>query len=327
VATNIQFIDFATTGNFYKPKTLKNLVLASMLGLILGAGLALLVDSLDDSIKSPSDLEACKLPSLGMLPLLSSDGSRSLVARVWHNLPWLRHPKIATAELGDIDNIVYTNPKDIFSEAFRQTQTSLMLSDPGAPSAIIVTSSNPSEGKTVFASNLALSFALSGGQTVLIDCDLRKPRIYKAFKLNRQPGLTNYLTDTANLEEIFRSTPLPNLKVIVSGPQSPSPGNLLNSEIFKDLLVKLRQQFRYVIIDTPPILGFSDGRIISPLVDGVVLVTRYNFTNKKILRRTQQLLSQSNIHIMGAVINCIDKVGQRHSGYHYNYGSYYNSSD
>jgi succinoglycan biosynthesis transport protein ExoP len=209
-------------------------------------------------------------------------------------------------------------------------ETSIMLSFSGRPpAAIMITSANPFEGKTMVASNLAQSLALHGRSTVIIDCDLRKPRIHKIFDLEAQPGLTNYLTGSATREEIRREVAIPNLTVIPAGPQSPTPSNLLNSDIFKDLLAQLRQEFAHVIIDTPPVLCFSDARIVSVLVDGVLLVTRYNATPKTAARLAMQLLGQINAPLMGGVLNGVEASGRKYSGY-YNYklySQYYREND
>ncbi len=314
----------------YKPKNLRNLALASLLGLILGAALALLVDTLDDTIKSTEDLEKhCNLPLLGTLPSLRSyrrlaQGIEEKSRFGWLSLPWGKKNELDQTEDIDLDLVVYKHPQDPITEALRHMQTSIMLSVSGRPpAAIMVTSPNPSEGKTMVASNLAISLALNNRPTVIIDCDLRKPRVHRIFGLEAQPGLTNYLTGSSSKEEILRQSMVPNLTVIPAGPQSPSPSNLLNSEIFKDLLKELRQQYRHIIIDTPPVLGFSDARIVSVLVDGALLVTRFNATHKTAARLATMLLSQVNAPLMGGVLNGVEPGSSKYSGYHYyNYKLY-----
>ena len=207
-----------------------------------------------------------------------------------------------------------------------------MLSVSGRPPGVImITSPNPSEGKSMVGANLAQSLALQGHPTVIIDCDLRKPRVHKIFDLDALPGLTNYLSGNATKEEILRETAIPNLLVIPAGPQSPSPSNLLNSEIYKELLSQLRQQYAHIIIDTPPILGFSDARIVSVLVDGTFLVTRHNSTHKSAARLAAQLLSQVNAPIMGGVLNDVETSSMKYGGYQYYnyklYSKYYNSNE
>jgi len=320
----------------YKPKTGRDLALAAILGLTLGVGLAFLLENLDDSIQSIDDLErTCNLSSLGMLPLLGGNGKMLPGHRekleekgVRRYLPLLRRRGQACADAESGDLIVFKNPRSPASEAIRQAHTAIMLSASGRPPAVIlVTSANPSEGKTMVASNLALTFALGGQQTLLIDCDLRKPRIHKIFQLDLQPGLSNYLTGSATLEEILRPASIPNLSVLTSGTHPPSPGILVNSQEFKDLLEQLRQRFNHIIIDTPPILAFSDGLIISVLTDGVLLVTRHNCTNKSHGRLAQQRLHQIHAPLLGAVLNCVDSHGQAYGGYNYKYYSKYYEGD
>jgi succinoglycan biosynthesis transport protein ExoP len=311
VPTNVAVIDPARLPSIpFKPKT-RNLALAAVLGLTLGVGLAFWMEHLDDSIKSVEDLErSCNLPSLGMVPLLGSKG--------WSYLPPGLRRGQAFAEAEDRDLIVSKHPRSPASEAIRHTHTVIMLPVSGRPPCVImVTSPNSSAGKTMIASNLALTFALGGHQTLAIDCDLRGPRLHNIFQLDPQPGLSNYLTGTATLEEILRSTSVTNLSVITAGACPPSPGNLLNTKEFKDLLAQLRQRFDHIIIDTPPILGFCEGLIISVLTDGVLLVTRQNSTHKSAGRLAQQLLSQINAPLMGSLLNCVDAHGLAYGGFYY----------
>ncbi len=315
------------------PKTLRDLALAAVLGLTLGVGLALLLENLDDSIKSVDDLErACGLPSLGIVPLLGSNGRISLTRRgrseapgIWRYLPRLQWGGPSNdAEAADMYLIVYKQPQSMVSEAIRHIHSSIMLSVSGSPPvAIMITSPNPDEGKTTLVSNLAQSYALNDRQVVVIDCDLRKPKLHQIFQLDSQPGLSNYLTGSATLEEILRPTAIPNLAIITTGAKPPNPANLLNSETLKVLLAQLRQQFRHIILDTPPVLGFADARFVSPLVDGVLLVTRHNVTHKSAGRLAHQLLTQAPV--LGAVLNCVGHYGHRYGGYYYHYNYKYYS--
>jgi len=314
----------------YKPKTKRDLAMAGVLGLTLGVGLAFLMEHLDDSIKSLDDLErACSLPSLGILPLIgTTKGKRSIrgkknggalgIRRCLSGLPRKRPPDI---EAADMDLVVYKHPKSHLSEALQHVYSSIMLSVSGRPPCIImVTSPNPAEGKSTIAANLAQSCALNERQVVLIDGDLRKPRLHQIFQITPQPGLSNYLTGSATLEEILRPTAIPNLSIITGGPTPPSPTNLLNSDMFKELLTQLRQQFRHIIFDTPPVLGFADARFVSPLVDGVLLVAKYQSTHKSAGRLAQQLLSQAPV--LGTVLNSVGVHGEKYGGYYYYYNHY-----
>jgi polysaccharide biosynthesis transport protein len=313
----------------FKPKTLRDLALAVVLGLTMGVGLAFLLEYMDDSIKSLDDLErACSLPSLGILPLIGTNGKGAIsrkensgVLGLMRYLPRMHRSRPTDVDAADMDIMVYKYPKSQLSEALQQVYSSLMLSTSGRPPcAIMVTSPNPNEGKTMLAANLAQSCAQNERQVVLIDCDLRKPRLHQIFQVESQPGLSNYLTGSANLGEILRPTTIPNLTIITAGAQPPRPVNLLNSETFKKLLKELRQQFLHIIIDTPPVLEFADARFVSQLVDGVLLVCKYNFTHKSAGRLAQQLLNQAPV--LGAVLNSVGVHGQTYGGYYYYYNHY-----
>ena len=325
VSSNVAVIDPAQLPTVpFLPNTRRDLTYGACLGLVLGVGLAFLLEALNNSIQSTDDLERiCNLPSLGMLPSLCGNGN--MLRRY---LPRIRRRDQSFAEAENGDLIVFTNPLSPVSEALRHAHTAIMLSASGRPpNTILVTSPNPSEGKTMIASNLALTFALGGEQTLMIDCDLRKPRVHQIFQLNLQPGLSNYLTGSATLEEIVHPSSVPNLSVITGGSIPPSPGILINSQEFKDLLGQLRERYEHIIIDTSPILAFSEGLIISVLTDGVLLVTRHNCTHKSSGRLAQQRLTQVRAPLLGAVLNCVDSLGQSYGGYNYKHYSKYYSGD
>jgi capsular exopolysaccharide synthesis family protein len=347
VPANVAVIDPAQLPTApFLPNKRRNLTMGAILGLTVGVGLAFLLESLNNSIQSIDDLErTCNLPSLGMLPLLGSNGKmlpglrekleekgvqrylpqlQRYLPHLRRHLPQLWHHGQAFADAENRDLIVFKNPQSPASEAIRHAHTAIMLSASGRPpAAIMVTSPNPREGKTMVSSNLALTFALGGQQTLVIDGDLRKPRIHQIFEMDLQPGLSNYLTGSATLEEILRPSSVPNLSVLTAGTRPPSPGILMNSQEFKDLLGQLRERFKHIIIDTPPILAFSDGLIISVLTDGVLLVTKHNSTHRNAGRLAHQRLTQIRAPLMGAVLNCVDSLGQAYGGYNYKYYSKY----
>lgn len=326
------------------PRPLLYLAVAGFLGLLVGVVLAFVVEHLDDSIKSTEDLERfCGLPAVGVVPLLSTNGadhSSAVLQKVkdWplKLLSWKKNgqrvPAADAAESPNPDLMVYQAPSNPLAEALRHAQASIMLSvSGGPPRVLVVTSPNPSEGKTMISSNLAIAFALNGKNTVIIDCDLRKPRDHKVFNLPASPGITTYLSGNATLDDILQPTQIPGLTLIAAGPRAPSPANLLHSDVFKALLQELRQRFQQVIIDTPPIVGFVDARLVAALADGVVLVTRQGATHRKAGRLAQQLLSQIHVPIVGAILNGVSFGGSRYSGY-YNYyykyySNYYSSKD
>jgi succinoglycan biosynthesis transport protein ExoP len=329
VPSNVAVIDPGLLPNKpFKPKTLRDLSLAVILGLTLGGGLAFLLEHLDDSIKSMDDVEqAFHLPSLGILPKFPNPGwlspsrrenSTGLSAK--YSLPRLYNDKHNLE--ADRSLVVFQEPYSQASEAILQIFSSLLFSSSGRPPhSLMITSPNPGEGKTVLATNLAQAYALNQRYVVLIDGDLRNPKIHQTFELEPQPGLSDYLTGSATLDKVIYSTAIPNLTIIPAGTYPPNPGNLLNSATFKNLLTTLRQQYPHIIIDLPPVLGFADARFVSSLVDGVLLVAKYRFTPKIAGRLAKQLLSQAPV--LGVVLNSVDASGQTYYDFYKYYSKYY----
>jgi polysaccharide biosynthesis transport protein len=290
----------------FKPKKRLNVLIAALVGLVGGVGLAFLVEFFDDSLKTAEEVErVCHLPILGVVPLLTSKGKELTGKR-------------------QLDLITLTHPKSMIAEAIRQARTSLMLSAlGGAPGVLVFTSPNPSEGKTTLAINLAISMALNDRKVVLIDTDMRKPGVHSIFHLSPVPGLSNYLTGTASVSEIMRPSEIPNLMVIPAGAVPPSPTEILSSRTFEDLLLKLREDFDHLIIDTPPIVEFADGRIVSTMAGGTVLVFRNHFTTRKAANLARKLLSEVNSKVLGVIFNMATANRLGYGGYYYGYYKYY----
>ncbi len=333
VPSNVAVIDPARLPNSpFLPRTKRNLGLAALVGLMLGVGLALLREHLDDTIKSLVDLErACNLPSLGVMPLVASSGGialsyprKSEASGMWRYLPRIRSVRRSNVEVEDMDSMIQKHPQSQASEAINHLYSAIMLSTSGRPPAVVmVTSPNPKDGKTTIVSNLAQLYALNDRRVLLLDCDLRKPRLHKIYQLDPQPGLSNYLAGSVTLEEILQDTPIPNLTVATAGTKPPSPGNLLNSDVFKEMLAQLRDRFHHILIDTPPVLGFADARFVSSVVDGVLLVTKCHSTHKRAGRMALQLLSPAPL--LGTILNSVGTYGQSYGSYYYYYQKYYYS--
>ena len=293
----------------YLPKKLLNLSLAAMVGLLGGIGLAFLMEYLDDSVKTTGELERiCRIPSLGMVPFFSRNGRPALEDK--------RQLELATVN----------QPRSMLAESIFNIRTAVMLSSSGGPPGIIIiTSPNPSEGKTTLAVHLASSLALNGKRVVIIDADLRKPNIHSIFQLPGQPGLSNLLSGGASLAEILQPTQVPDLFIIPAGTIPPSPVQLLTSAEFMDLLKDLKQDFHHVVIDTPPVIGFTDARAISSLAEGVLLVAKHHSTSREALRLTMQLLGQVKAPLLGAVITMAQRDKLSYGGYYayYKYHSHY----
>jgi capsular exopolysaccharide synthesis family protein len=221
-------------------------------------------------------------------------------------------------------------PKSQMSEAFRALRTSLLLSQPGRPpQVILVTSALPREGKTTAAANLAVTLAQLGDRTVLMDADLRKPGVGRLLNLGsgKFAGLSSYLAGVSSLDLVTVPHPsIPNLAAIPTGPLPPNPADLLSSQKLADAITELRTKFKFVVIDSPPVLAATDAVILSVQTDGVLLVVRSGETPKEAFTRTRDLLASVKCHILGVVLNAVDSgapdyyYSYRYYPYSYGYG-------
>jgi capsular exopolysaccharide synthesis family protein len=313
----------------YLPRPLLFVMLSGITGLFLGVGMAFLVEYLDNSIKTTEDVErVVQLPSLGVVPLCLSDNGKGtndeLPSTIQGLLTWMKNRNGQTIPIEDLDLMMLKHPRSVMSEAIRHLRTSLMLSvSGGPPEVIVVTSPHPREGKSTIAVNLAIALAQDSRRVVILDCDLRRPRLHQVFQVENSPGLTSYLTGSIPLTEILKPTEVKNLVIIPAGPVPPSPAELLNSQAYKNLLHNLRRDFDHLIIDTPPTLGFADARVVAVQADGVLLVAKHLSTSREAGRLVRQLFLQVNARMLGMVLN---QVGTRDlRRYNYYHPKYYDS--
>ena len=195
---------------------------------------------------------------------------------------------------------------------------------PTLPKTILVTSSQPSEGKTTTAINTAFMLAQTGAEVLIIDCDLRRPRLHTQFEVANSKGLTTWLSGEKDLDNLLQSYPkTPNLKILTSGPVPPNPAELLGSEEMRRLLSLLSERFAHIIIDSPPAISFTDASILSTMVDGVMLVVHGGRSSRAVVRRAKQQLLDVGAHIFGVVLNNVKVESQDYyySGYYSNYYS------
>jgi len=326
-SSNIRIVDPALipTGPS-RPNKTRNVMLSFLVGLIGGIGLALLREYLDNTVKTPDDIESlARLPSLAVVPSLSNtDGKRNgRFAKL------LKAPVIAGKE-GRVELISHNMPQSQMSEAFRALRTSLLLSQSDhPPQVILMTSALPREGKTTAAVNLAVTLAQLGDKTLLVDADLRKPGINRALSLvdGKHAGLSSYLAGVSSLDLITVPHPaITNLAAIPTGPIPPNPADLLSSRRLTELIAELRTRYKFVVIDSPPIMAATDAVILSVLVDGVLLVVRSGETPKEAFTRTRDLLAGVKCHMLGVVMNAVDASSPdyyySYRYYPYSYGGY-----
>lgn len=211
--------------------------------------------------------------------------------------------------------IVHTNPKSPVAESYRVLRTNIQFASVDKPVKIItVTSSSPGEGKTTTIANLAITFAQSGSRVLVIDADLRKPRIHKVFYLSNVTGMTTVLAQRIDYNSCITQTTIDNLFVLSAGPIPPNPSELLASNAMKNLMGELRNEFDIILIDAPPIGVVTDAAILSTVVDGTILVAGSGSVEIEAAQRAKDLLEKVNANVLGVVLNKIAKE---------NYGNYY----
>ena len=319
-SSNIRVVDPALIPSGpARPNKTRNLLLSVVVGLLGGIGLALLREYLDNTVKTPDDIERlARLPSLAVVPsLANSDANgRGRFSKL------LRAPA-GTAKEGRAELVSHHMPQSQMSEAFRALRTSLLLSQADhPPQVILMTSALPSEGKTTAAVNLAVTLAQLGDKTLLVDADLRKPGINRALSLvdGKHAGLSSYLAGVSSLDLIVVPHPaITNLAAIPTGPIPPNPADLLSSRRLTELIADLRPRYKFVVIDSPPIMAATDAVILSVLVDGVLMVVRSGQTPKGAFTRTQDLLAGVKCHMLGVVLNAVNASSP---DYYYSYGYY-----
>lgn len=213
--------------------------------------------------------------------------------------------------------ITRINPKSPISEAYRTLRTNLQFSDVnGNLNVIAITSSGPAEGKTITLCNVAQTYVQAGKRVVILDGDLRKPRLHKVFQLSNNEGLTNILTNQRNIQDVIQVNG-DGMRVITSGPIPPNPSELLGSDGMKKLIDQLAQQFDIVLIDLPPVGIVTDAAVVSQIVDGTILVVASHRTQIDNAKRSKQLLDQVGAKIIGVVMTMIPVSKKGYYGYQY----------
>ncbi|WP_298190275.1 polysaccharide biosynthesis tyrosine autokinase [Novosphingobium sp.] len=306
-ASNISIIDTAVPPiRPSSPNLFRNLLLALIVGFGTAAGFIYLRTLLDDSVRVPEDVEGkLQMPLLGVIPYAQ-----------------------------DLDiAVAMEDPKSAISEGYNSLRSALLYSTPkGLPKTMLVTSSQPSEGKSTTSLAIARGIAKLGQSVVLLDGDLRRPALHRAIPMlnaENSVGVTSILTAQSSVEDALRSTDIEHLKVITSGPIPPSPTELLSSNRMHQLIEELSAQFDLVMLDSPPILGLADAPLMAALVDGVVIVIQSDRSRRGSLKASLRRLRNMRTNVLGGVLTKFDPndASNRYSEYYgYNYYQYSNSA-
>jgi capsular exopolysaccharide synthesis family protein len=292
---NVRVIDHAETPKApVTPGGRRTWLIAIVVGLVLSVAVALGLDYMNDTIKTPEDVtRRLKLPFLGLVPSVRGD----------------KHPLLASSHV----------PHD-FGESFRALRTSLLSKYPGEGTKIVlVTSAQPLEGKTTTAANIAMALAYGGSRALLIDADMRRPGLHRPLRLTNERGLSQVLIGQARVRDVIQRTVDPNLLAITAGRTPPNPSELLSSERMKTLLTNLAHgPFDWIIIDTPPVLAVTDAVILAPLVTGVTFVIGAEMTRRRLAERAIDTVMQSRPRYAAVVLNKVDFAKNK-----YYYSRYY----
>jgi len=299
---------------------LTTVAVAFFLATLFGMGLALFLEYLDDTIRTTEEIENyLQLPALAAIPSIESVPKRKLL--------------LVGATEDEDENpqsplLISADSRSSLAEAYRHLRTSILLSPAGhAPKSLLVSSSLPSEGKSTIATNTAISFAQTGAKVLIIDADMRRPRLHSIFNVENGSGLSSLLaSELADLEitNSIKQDEKTKLFIMTSGPIPPNPAELIGSEQMVSLLRILQSKFTHIVIDSPPIASFTDGVLIASMVDGVILVVHAGRSSRQVVRRSRQTLQEIGAKIFGVVLN---NVNLNNKDNYYYYQSYYHRSN
>jgi len=292
----LEIIEPAQVGVKVSPQPTRNGILAIFLGIILGIGLAFLVEYLDDTLHTREDFERYyETTIVGEIPFIEAE------------------------ELPQYHIIYFEKPQHPAVEGYRTMRTNLQfLNLEGDHNVILFTSAGPEEGKSTVMVNLGAALSEMGKKVLLVEADLRRPVLHYYFQTVPELGLTSVLTGTCTMEDCIQATPYKNLYVLPAGIKPPNPAELVASDRMRELLEMVKDQADYVLVDSPPALAASDALAMAPVVDGVLIMAKYGAAERDNARRTIELLNKVEANILGLVINNLE-LAKRYGYYHYYY--------
>lgn len=294
---NVRVLDPAEPPDSPSAPNVRFLLLVFLgLGVVAGGLAALFLEKLDHTVKGQEEVEeATGVAFLGIVPAVHPEGKEP------------------------VELVLFKNPQSAVAECLRTVRTNLLFLGTDRPLArLLVTSSGPQEGKTTAVVGLGVAFAQSGQRVLLVDTDLRRPRLHKVFGLSSDLGLSSVLLDEKKLGEALKATEVPGLSVLPCGPIPPNPAELLHTERFQALVLELSRRFDRVIYDSPPVAAVTDAQILSGVVDGVVLLGKAGKTSRDQLARARRALGDVGARVVGALLNAVD-LTDRGGYYHYDY--------
>jgi capsular exopolysaccharide synthesis family protein len=311
-SNNVQILEEARKpGAPISPNMTLNLLIGLALGLGLGAAILALIYLLDNTVRSEHDITRyTDRPVLGTLPAVDSNMIKDLTQ----------------GQDNPLDLITHIAPRSTFAEGIKSLRTNLMFMAPdNPPKVLMVTSPGPGEGKTLISTNMAVAMAQSGLKTLLIDADMRRPRVHKALGLeNDQGGLVELLERREELANVVRETPVENLHVLTCGEIPPNPAELLHADSLPGIIDEMLEMYDRVIFDSPPLGAVSDALVLSHFVESVILITKFGQTRRELLKRSIEQLVTIGAPLMGCVLNNIDTSAGGYGYYNYYYYYRYN---
>jgi capsular exopolysaccharide synthesis family protein len=315
-----------------RPNVLVNLGIALVVGLVFGLGSAGAAEVLDNTIKNHEQAESLVgAPVLGIVPIIGDRKSKAAKGKGGRPIPKIDVPEQQKRDLG-----VYYDPKSLAAEACRSIRTNLLFLSPSKPlRSIVVTSPGPQEGKTTTAINLAITLAQAGAKVLLVDTDLRRPRIHRSFQVSNERGISSVIVGETELGAAVIHTDVPNLDLLPCGPIPPNPAELLQGDRFRAIMKECAQKYDRVIYDSPPTSAVTDPALIGNLADGVVLVLRARHTTRQAAAFARRQLTDAKATMLGTILNRVDPSDRRYEYYYaqyyrsygYGYGGYYGTTE
>ena len=319
---DVQIVDLAKMPSRpFSPNHKRDIITFCFFGLGIALVLVFLIEFVDNTIKTIDEIEKYDKSVIGVIPAIGKMSSQGLLNRYLDN-------KTFTALGGEkgIKRKIITrdNPKSPISESYRGLRTNILLSNTKDIKSILVSSAGPGEGKTTTVANLAITFANLGRNTLLVDTDLRRPVIHSVFNVNREPGVTNYLSgQTDDYSTLVKPSEIDNLSLMTSGLIPPNPSEMLGSKKMSKFVKSLESDYDMILFDSPPLVAVTDATMISKEIDSIILVIKAGQTDKKAFHHTMANLKNIEAPLDGIVMNAVTSKSNYGSYYYYYYHQYY----